>query len=1084
MKKALMKDTVKEIKNTYKRFISILLMAFLGVGFFVGLRASSPDMLHTIDKYFKDTNVYDIEVVSTLGLTQEDVEALKKVENIEEVHGTYTQDALINIEDVESVAKMMCIDDINKPVLKEGRLPENENECVVEDIFLTSNNKKIGDKLEVEMEDTTDDDGEKISFLKQKELEIVGVVNSPLYISRDKGTSKLGAGKVNYFIYVDYKDINAKDVYTEIYMKVKNSNQFVTSSDEYEDYISEVKKNVEAIKEERENARHEMLVDKANEKVDEAQKTFDEEKANAEKEIADAEKKIQDGKAELQKGEEEINKNKTKADKEFASAQRQLDSAKAQLKAGEKELQAKEAEANTQLNEAKNSKAQLQSNLDSVTNGIAQLDKSLGQVIEALKNPNLPAEQKGALEQQKVGMENQRTELENNRQQLQAGIAQIDQGIATGQSELEKGKKTLENSKAEISANEKKLQREKKNAYAQIESAQSKINSSKQELSEGEAELEKSKQEFNEKISDAEGELIDARAKIADIENATWYILDRNANQGHTSFVNDTKSIESLGAVFPLVFFVIATLISLTSMTRMVEEERTQIGTLKALGYSKIQIASKYIIYAVLACVIGGVLGMHVGCAFLPRIVWMMYSMMYTIDNFVVEFNVFYGSIGLTAAIICIVGATIYAAYRELINTPAVLMRPKAPKNGKRVLLERVPFIWKRLSFTRKVTVRNLFRYKKRFLMTIIGILGCTALILVGFGLKDSITSLLPNQFGDIFKYDMQISLKGNLEDSQKTEIIDDLSKKDEVTEIVETYMTSGDMFIGDTDDLSSDNEKEVQIIVPKESNELDKIINLSDVKTHKTVPLAEKEIAITDKLSQLLGVKVGDTVKIRNQDDKVKEFKVANIVSNYVGHYAYMSKDLYEESFEDYETNVLYLKEKDGITTDQEDRLVKGIVDRNEVSSATPTSTVMSSIGDMMNSLNYVVVILIVSAGILAFVVLYNLSNVNISERIRELATIKVLGFYDKEVYNYISRETVILTAIGIILGLVGGYLLNNFILGTCELEYMRFAKTIHPISYVYSVAITIIFTLIVNIVTFFSLKKIDMIESLKSVE
>ena len=360
--------------------------------------------------------------------------------------------------------------------------------------------------------------------------------------------------------------------------------------------------------------------------------------------------------------------------------------------------------------------------------------------------------------------------------------------------------------------------------------------------------------------------------------------------------------------------------------------------------------------------------------------------------------------------------------------------------------------------------------------MTIIGILGCTALILTGFGIKDSITALLPNQFEKVFKYNMQISLKNNLEEEQENKVIQNLLEKEEIQDVVETNITAGNL-------VNGDNEEEVQIIVPEETNSMEKIINLVDVKNKQTVKLNDNEIAITDKVAQLLGVKAGDTVELKDSDDEIKEFKISNVVENYVGHYVYMSKSLYEKSYEEYKTNVLYLVDNN-ITEEQEDKLVKELVDKNEISSVTPISTIIGMIDNMMSSLNYVVIILIVSAGILAFVVLYNLSNVNISERIRELATIKVLGFYDKEVYKYISRETVILTLIGIVLGAISGYFLNMFILGTCEINSLRFAKVVSPMSYVYSILITIVFTVIVNVVTYFSLKKIDMIENLKSVE
>lgn len=807
MKKVLLKDSLKEIKNTYKRFISILLMAFLGVGFFAGIRATSPDMVNTIDKYYDDQNVYDIHVLSTLGLTEEDIKELEKIENVETVQGSYEKDGKIKIENNEIITKIIAIDELNIPMVLDGRMPENQDECLVEESFLQSNNKNIGDKIKLEVEDITNDEGEDVKYLKDNEVTIVGTVQSPLYISRDRGTSNLGAGKINYYIYISKDNINLTDIYTNIYIQLQNSKSYTTSSDKYEEYVDKVKDSIEKIK------------------------------------------------------------------------------------------------------------------------------------------------------------------------------------------------------------------------------------------------------------------------------NPTWYVLDRNANSGYVSFIQDSDSIANIGKVFPIVFFIVATLISLTSMTRMVEEQRMQIGTLKALGYNSAQITMKYVLYASLACIIGGALGMCVGFTLLPKIIWMMYGIMYQMTDICISFNVKYGAWGLGLISLCIIGATIYTVLKELINMPAVLMRPKAPKSGNRVLLEKIPFIWKRLNFSHKVTIRNIFRYKKRFFMTIIGIFGCTSLILAGFGIKDSVTRMIPNQFGKVFTYDMQINLKDSISNSAKEEFINELKQNDKTYKLASTYMISGSV-------INNSKSEDVQIIVPEDENGLNEIINIKDIESNEKVNLEENKIYLTDKAAQLLDVKVGDTVTIKDNDDVEIQVQVSNIVENYIQHYVFMSRQTYENIYnQDYEINSL-LVNTNNLSSEEKDDLAREIMKKAEVASVSNISSFAQTIEDMMSLLNYVVIVLIVSAGLLAFVVLYNLSNVNISERIRELATIKVLGFYDKEVYDYVTRETIILTVIGIALGLIGGYLLNYYILGTCEINILRFSKYISPMSYVYAVVITIVFTVIVNIATYFALKKINMIESLKSVE
>ena len=595
-------------------------------------------------------------------------------------------------------------------------------------------------------------------------------------------------------------------------------------------------------------------------------------------------------------------------------------------------------------------------------------------------------------------------------------------------------------------------------------------------MQEAEAELEKQKQDVNKQLEEAESKIIDAKAEISEIENPEWYILDRYSNTGYSSFVQDKDSIKNIGEVFPIVFFLVAVLISLTSMTRMVEEQRMQIGTLKALGYNKFQIASKYVLYSSLACIIGGLLGMNVGFILIPSLIWRMYEVMYQVPQFLISFNWEYGGAGLIIISACIIGATIYSTVKELREQPAILMRPKSPKLGKRVLLERINIIWKRLSFSRKVTIRNIFRYKKRFMMTIIGILGCTSLILAGFGLKDSIGSLMPNQYGKIFKYDFQINLKEGLNDDQKVEYMNNLNENEDIEEAIETLILTKTA-------INGENEEDVQIIIPKDQNELDKMISLISIYDDNKIELQKGQICITDKLAQILGVKKGDTITLKD-DDQEKQIVVSDVTENYVYHYAYMTLETYQDLYGDkYETNAILTKNKEK-TEEEEDKLATEIMNENEVASLTRNSNVEDVMNTTMESLNYVVVVLIVSAGLLAFAVLYNLSNVNISERIRELATIKVLGFYDKEVYSYVTRETILLTIIGIFLGLIGGYFLNYFIIGTCEIDMLRFSKIIHPISYLYAVLITVAFTIIVNIFTYFALKKIDMIESLKSVE
>lgn len=1077
MKKAVIKDALREIKKSYKRFISILLMAFLGVGFFAGIRASSPDMLDTIDTYYKNQNVYDIQVLSTLGLTSDDINAISKIENVEHVDGNFETDGQIEVGNKEVIAKVMSLNDFNTPVLIDGSLPSAKNECVVEERFLTVNNKNIGDTIELSIKDMQNDNGEDVPYLYEKELKIVGTVQSPMYISLDRGTSTLGSGKIDYYMYIPKSNVQANSIYTNIYVKVKDANKYTTSSKKYEDCVNSIKTEIEKIKDNREKSRYDSLVNTVTKKVEDAEKELNTQKTDAKSKIADAEKELENGKKQIENAEKTIKSNRIKADKEFNKAYAELINGKNKIADSEKQLESKEKQANEEFDKLEKQKAELNTQLTTLNSGITEVQKNIENINIALKNPNLTSEQKANFEKTKKQLENKLSELNNTKAQLVSAISKIDSGIATGKTEIKSAKNKLQSAKNELKKSENAYYSTKNSTYKQLDNAEEELELSKKELKDGENELEKNKKEFNEKIADAESKLNDARAKIAEIENPKWYVLDRNGNAGYSSFIQDTDSIANIGKVFPVIFFIVAALISLTSMTRMVEEQRTQIGTLKALGYNKLQITSKYVLYASLACIIGSILGMSVGFVLLPKIVWKMYSMMYQIGDIQTSFNFEIGSLGFILIVISILGATIYAVIKELIQTPATLMRPKSPKMGKRVFLEKVTFIWKRLSFSRKVTVRNIFRYKKRFLMTIIGIMGCTALIVTGFGIRDSIRAIMPDQYEKVFNYDLQINLKADLDKKQKQDFINSLTNDDKIEKLSETYMSS-------ISAINENVEENVQIIVPNNNTDFNTLINLTDVKSKNNLSLPEDGVLLTDKAAQLLGVEAGDNITLKDTDENETNVKVTNVVENYVYHYIYMSKSMYENLYsKSFDSNVILTKDFN-LDNETEDNFVKDLMNMPEVASVTRISTAMNMMNDTMKSLNYVVVILIVSAGLLAFVVLYNLSNVNISERIRELATIKVLGFYDKEVYLYITRETIILTAIGLVLGLVAGYFLDFFILETCEINMLRFRKFVAPLSFVFAALITILFTIIVNIVTYFALKKINMIESLKSVE
>ena len=1108
MKKALLKDCFKEIIKGFKRFISILLIVLLGVGFFAGIKATSPDMKLTLDTYFDDKNVMDIQVISTLGLTDDDITELKKLDLIENAEGTYQTDAVVTAGDKQVVVKLESLaSSINALQVTSGRLPENQNECVVEEAFLQGTEYNIGDTIKVQVDNITDDDGNDISVLKTNDLQIVGTVRSPMYISTDRGTTKLGSGVINYYLYVSPDNINA-NIYTNIYLTVNGAKDLKCYDDKYKDLIKQAEDEIEKIADARKEARYNALFDKANQKLQDAKNEFETQKADGEKQLQDAEDEINSAKNQLEKGRNEVAANRAKANNEFKEAGKQLQDAKNTLEQNENDFNAKKKEAEkqisdyeTSLNELKQIQTQynnLQTTLSTSKAQLAALQKQLeeleskdNQITNEVGENTTNEEQIESLKKQIEDLNSSISKIEAGllviNKQLQAqGITDINQtvsttetAIQTAKEELENGQKQIDSAKAELQTREEQLNSTKSSTYAELNSAEKKLDDSEKQIEEAEAELAKSREDFNSKIADAEKELDDAEEEVNSIERPTWYILDRQQNAGYVSYMQDTDRVANLAQVFPIVFFIVAALISLTSMTRMVEEQRVQIGTLKALGYNKLQIAAKYIIYATLATVIGGAIGLVIGFSLLPKVIADIYAMVYDVPNVILAFNMTYATAGMAAAMLCTIGATIISCYKTLKQKPATLMRPKAPKPGKRVLLERITFIWKRLNFTQKVTVRNIFRYKKRFLMTIIGVGGCTALIIAGFGLRDAISSMIPSQYGKIDLYNASVTLKDEYK-NEELENIDNILKDYEYTE---------DVLNANVQSVTidkNDNTQSIQLIVPQTPENLSNFIVLeSRTNNDEKYALDDTGVIITEKLSKLLDIKVGDEIKIVNSDDKACSVKVNAITENYIYHYIYMTPNLYNEL---YDTrvgyNVVYVNTIE-MTEEQEDTLGEQILSNSDyISGVTFMSNTESIFSEVMNNMDLVVWILIISAGLLAFVVLYNLLNANITERIRELATIKVLGFYDKEVYDYISRETIILTIIGMLVGVGGGYFLTLYIIKTCEIDMLMFNPQITVWSYLFGVLITALFAIIVNIITYFSLKKIDMIESLKTVE
>ena len=985
LKKSLFKNNFKSINRTKRRFFSILIMAFLGVGFFSGLVATSPDMLDSLDRYADSSNLYDINILSTLGLTDDDIISIQGVEGVDKVYGTQSKDSLVKIDDQESICKVIEFNEnINSPVVIAGRNIENENECLLDPAIVRTGEGAesfIGKKIFLKNEDM---DSEDNPIFTVKEFEIVGIAETPVYISSERGNTTLGNGTVSFYIFTQDNVINM-DYYTGLYVTVKGAKATVTNSDEYLKLVNSVIAKIENITETRENARYQSLVDDATKKINDAQKEFDDKKLEVDTELKDAESQIK-------------------------KAEKQINSSEKQIEAAESELALHQKQATEQF--------------EALANQIALAEQ---QLEESTIDPAIKEMQKQEIERQKV-------ELERAKQESSAKFEEAQAEIASNKTEIRKGKN---------------------------------------ELSKNKEEFESKKQEAEDKLNEAQAKIDDAKEEINKIEKCKWYIQDRLDNSGYNNIFDAIKTMSNIARLFPAIFYLVAVLISLTSMTRMIEEERIEIGTLKALGYTNMQIISKYIIYSLLACIIGGVLGMTVGLYLLPTIVWSLYSMIYNMPHFYCTYRFGIGLIGIILAFICIGGATLLVARKELKQMPSVLMRPKPPKNGKKILLEKISFIWKRFNFSHKVTARNIFRYKKRAIMTVVGIAGCTGLMLTGFGIRDSVDDIPSAQFNGIFKYDTSITLSNT---NGLSDIEEYLKNNESIENFVEVCATTGEL----SKESTSCN---VTVFVPDSLDNYNSVYNLIDYQTEEAISISNEGIIITDKAAEMLGVTVGDEITFIDGDDVQYQFKIENIAKNHVGHYVYMSKEIYENNFKPYKTDIVYLNTKN-ISDEAQNEILKNILNMDGVASVSSINALMQSVSDMLNTMNYVVIVLIVASAMLDFVVLYNLANINIAERQREIATLKVLGFHDNEVDNYINKENIIFTILGIALGLILGTFLTSAIIGSIEIDVLKFIRNIKPISYVYSAIITLLFSFIVNFIIHFVLKKIDMIESLKSVE
>ncbi|MCI5699592.1 MAG: ABC transporter permease [Lachnospiraceae bacterium] len=1087
----------RELKSSRNRFLSIMLIVLLGVTFFAGIRAAGPDMKLSADAYYDDSAMMDIRLLSTLGFTQHEAAMIEDIDGIEKVVPGYTADVFCNTESKQMILHLMSLSDqMNKVTLKEGRLPEQSDECVI-DVKMTQNGYSfgIGDTITFSAEE-----GEITDLLTADTFTIVGIGTSPYYLSLERGSSSIGTGEVSGFVMIPEESFSL-EAYTVLNAHVSDVRDLLCYSDEYSDRVDEITELLEEQKDALSAARLASY------------------RAQGEEKIADAEQKLQDVQTELDESYSELNAGEQSLAEgwaEFNQQESNFNQAEAQLKQKEKDLAAGwqkyyssvdayqagysqwETE-NKDLPKKEEELKKLKTTLDDAEKKWAQegekqlseLKAQIAQIDLQLANPLLTEEERTKLEETKKTAEKAKEELDKKKAELdkqKEEYKKAEELLKNGSTTLQKKKAELDaaynalvSSYNQLEASEKTLgtaQTELEENRAVLNEAREKMQEKDQELADAKAEYEEKSAKAEEKIAEAQAEIEQARKDMEETEAPDIYILDRNSVESYISYGQDAERIVAIGNVFPVIFFLVAALICLTTMTRMVEENRTQIGTLKALGYSSYTIAAKYLMYAFLATFIGAVIGMIIGQKLLPLVIIRAYRILYNnLPAVVTPIHLKYCLTSLAAAAVCTLLATAAASYKAAASVPAALMRPEAPASGKRILLERCGWLWHRLNFSFKSTFRNLFRYKKRFIMTILGIGGCTGLLLVGFGLRDSIRAIGKLQFSEVCVYDGTLTLDRDRDEQAQRELLNHLEHSDQIEQYLFQHTSS-------TEISNEGKKKTVYLIVPEDSEQFTDFIHLQDRVTGKTYQLDDKGIVLSEKLATMLNISAGDAVMLKDGDAGYVDVKVSHITENYFYHYIYMTPELYRELFnEEASFDSVFVRIND--TSEQaEGSLRDEWMNFDAVIGVSFVTKVAAHIEDILSSLDTITYVLVLAAALLAIVVLYNLNNINICERKRELATLKVLGFYDIEVSMYIFRENIWLTLLGSLFGIGFGILLHRFVVSTAEVDLTMFSRRILPASFGWSICLTILFSVIVNYAMHYKLTKIDMVESLKSTE
>ena len=1072
------KSTLREIRTSLARYLAIFAIVALGVGFFSGLKDCKASMVNTAAEYIDGHNMYDYQLISSYGIDDESVSMARGWDGVSDAEGSVQIDVMAELSGGDEMAlKAISLpENINTLRVVTGRLPEAPDECLIDDYHIDSEGFSAGDTIVL----TDANDKDRLKNFRYREFKVVGTVNTPIYLDYQRGTTDIGSGSLETFFFID-RDAFDTDYYTQLYLTLDGAGGAFTQ--EKEDALKSSEDSMKDLAEKITAARRESAMADAQEELDEKEQEYqdslaeyEDEKARAEVEIAKAEKKLADG-------QKQINSGRKKADAaidDLNDKEADLIAKLAEVDAGIEQAKSMRSEAQYGLETAKAGKTDLESGIAGINALIAQAEQKRSQVdpddTETLAAIDAELE---ALRQQLDGAEQQLSAVNGKISEAEEGIKAIDGKIAelesaraqitSGLSQVESGLSQAEDGLDELSRQQKKLDKGRKELASEKEKA--------------ETEFEKAERE----LEDARDKLDEAQQKILYMETGNSYALSVLDNAGYSSFDSNSSIVSNIAKIFPVFFFLIAALVCMTTMTRMVDEQRTQIGILKALGYSNAQIVGKYMFYSGSAAFLGAVTGFFIGCKVFPAVIWKAYTMMYdfsdTVD-FVLDIRL--GLVSLAAALICSMGATWVSIARDFTVPPSDLIRPRTPPAGRRILLERITPLWKRISFLYKVSIRNIFRDKKRFLMMVLGVSGCTALLIAGLGIRTTIAKVADHQFDEISLYDFNVVFSRNMNENRQDDFAEYMeentgAERDEIFFLHQAKVTA----------VSGSGSYEVGCTAADEED-FGRYIDLHSGDDPIAFP-ARGEVVVVRKLSHDYGYKAGDTITIRD-GYKEAEFTISGVCDNYVYDNIYMSSETYEDAFgkkPEIKSALIRLSQA-GSDPDADDEAFDEHIREAAAEAAgykdsaavTVTLDTKDSVSKMMKSLDMVVYVVILSAALLAFIVLYNLTNINITERIREIATIKVLGFNQLEVTQYVFRENIFMTAVAAVLGIPLGKWLLGFVIDNIVVKMIYFEPRLSSSDYAIAVVLTFVFALAVNLAMQRRLANVSMTESLKSVE